>query len=84
MNVKELKEIIKNMNDNDLVILSNDSEGNYFSPLSHIDLCTYKAESTYNGEIGIRELTQELIKEGYCEDDILNDSINAIVLYPVN
>ena len=25
MNIKELKEIIKNMNDNDLVILSNDS-----------------------------------------------------------
>jgi hypothetical protein len=84
MNIKELKEIIKDMNDNDLVILSNDSEGNYFSLLCNIDLCIYKAESTYNGYIGLRELTPELIKEGYCEDDIIETGVDAIVLYPTN
>jgi len=84
MKVKELKELLAQFNDEDIVILSKDSEGNNFSPLSDIEECSYKAETTWYGEIGLRELTDEDIKNGYSEEDIFEDGENAIVLWPVN
>lgn len=84
MNVKELKEILNKTNDNDLVVMSKDAEGNGYSPLSAIEECIYEAECTWEGQIGLRRLTPELIKEGYCEEDLLEDGVNAIVLYPTN
>jgi hypothetical protein len=40
MTVKELKEILNNADDNDLVVLSRDGEGNSYSPLYDTQLCT--------------------------------------------
>ena len=84
MIVKELKEILNNADDNDLVVLSRDGEGNSYSPLYDTQLCTYADEESWEGQIGLRELTPELIKEGYTEEDLLEDGVNAIVLYPTN
>ena len=83
MLVKELKEILNNADDNDLVVLSHDEEGNSYSPLYSTELCSYDLNNSGENEVGIRELTPELIEEGYTEDDLIEDGVNAIVLYPV-
>lgn len=84
MMVKELKELLKEFNDNDIVIISKDSEGNRYSPLSDVAEASYEAETTWYREIGLRKLTEEDIKAGYTEEDVLENGVNAIVLYPVN
>jgi hypothetical protein len=84
MLVKELKEILNNADDNDLVVLSHDEDGGGgYSPLYSTELCSYDLNNSCENEIGIRELTPELIEEGYTEDDLIEDGVNAIVLYPV-
>jgi hypothetical protein len=84
MKVKELKELLTKYNDNDLVILAKDSEGNGFSHLDDIEDGKYKAETTWYGEVGLRNLTNDLIEAGYSEEDVLEDGENAIILWPVN
>ncbi|MCP4990834.1 MAG: hypothetical protein GY928_33775 [Colwellia sp.] len=86
MNVKELKELLESMNDADLVILSKDSEGNSFSPLDGHSKEVYAPDSSCSGDIYIRELTPELEKQGYGNDDVYHgdDGKNAIVLWPIN
>ena len=84
MNVKELKEILNEFDDNDLVVMSKDSEGNRYSPLFTTEEISYAADSTWSGEVGIRELTKEHIEIGYSEEDLVENGVNAIALYPVN
>jgi hypothetical protein len=84
MKVKELKQLLDNFNDDDLVVMSKDSEGNNYSPLCDIWEGSYKAESSWSGEVGLRELTKEDIEVGYSEEDILEDGENAIILCPIN
>lgn len=84
MTVKELRKLLINQNDNDLIVLSKDSEGNSFSPLSeHFCLCSYESTSTSSGEIWLRELTDELKKQGYSKEDLCDTGINALILYPL-
>jgi len=84
IDVKDLKEMLNGFNDNDIIVMSSDEEGNNYSPLSGIFEGSYQAESERSGEIGLRELKVEDIKNGYSEDDLFEDGINAIVLYPRN
>ena len=84
MKVKELKELLKNVDDNRLVVMSKDGEGNGFSPLADIDdTSNYEADSTWSGEVGIEKLTPELEKQGYGEEDV-NHGVPALVLWPTN
>jgi hypothetical protein len=84
MTVKELKELLNQFNDNDLIIMSKDSEGNRYSPLSSLEEISYEAESSWEGIVGIRELTNEYIEAGYSEEDLVENGVNAVALYPVN
>jgi hypothetical protein len=78
MNVKQLKEILNTFNDNDLVVMASDEEGNSYHKFSgDIWKCKYYEEYCY-----IRELTPQLIENGYSEDDLCEDGVNAICLYP--
>jgi len=79
MKVKELKELLNQCDDEDIVILAKDGEGNEFSPLE--ELCTGKYGS---GRVGLRGLNDELIEQGFSEEDVIEDGENAIILYPVN
>lgn len=49
--VGALKRILEHFDDNDLVILSKDGEGNGFSPLSEAEDNHYEAETTWMGEM---------------------------------
>ena len=85
MKVKELIELLKQEDPEKEVIMSKDGEGNNFSPFADFgNVDTYLADSTWSGEVGFSELTEELKKDGYEEEDILPDGVPALVLYPVN
>jgi len=86
MNVKELKIILRDLDENDEVILSKDSEGNNYSPLADYALNIYVPDSKWSGEVRIKELTPELIEIGFGTEDLYDgdDGISAIVLYPTN
>jgi len=85
MTVGKLKKLLEKVDDNRMVILQKDSEGNGYSPLSDIchDNVIYKPDSTWSGDIGLEKLTPALIKIGYSEDDVIKGR-KAVVLIPVN
>lgn len=84
--VKELKEILNNVEDDAIVVLSSDEEGNSFSPLDNsIGINNYEPNENYRGEIYPRELTEELIEKGWTEADLGEDKeklLKCITLYP--
>lgn len=83
--VKELIERLQSVDENLIVIIQKDSEGNGYSPLSSIDdECVYEADSTWSGEVGYAKLTLELEQQGYDENDLRPDGIPALILCPVN
>ncbi len=84
MTVKELIEELEKLDGERIVVLSKDGEGNGFSPLSDIDCSVYTSETTWCGEVHIEELTPELRKQGYTEDDVREDGQKAVVLWPTN
>jgi hypothetical protein len=84
MTVKELIKKLQKIEDQDrIVILQKDPEGNGFYPLSDID-----DNSVYdfdNETVHIEKLTPNLIEEGFSEEDLAPDDINtkkALVLFP--
>lgn len=84
MKVKELKDLLESVDDERIVIMAKDGEGNDYSPLALIDdESVYKANSTWSGEIGIETLTPELIAENFTEEDVI-DGEPAVVLWPIN
>lgn len=79
MNVKQLREYLKDFHDELPVILSKDGEGNGFSPLSSANRGMYTPESTYSGEWTDEEVI------GY--DDYTQPgpaAVYAVCLWPVN
>ena len=77
MNVKELKALLRNLDDDTLVVLSSDAEGNQYSKLVQVDLMQYDGES-----VGLNELTPEAKAQGYTEEDVMENGTHAVVLYP--
>lgn len=79
MKIKELIKLLEKEDQNRLVIISSDSEGNHFSHVSkNFGLNMYK-----DGEIGLEKLTIELELSGYSEEDLMLDGKPCIVFYPV-
>ena len=86
MKVKELIQLLKeNFDDEDEVVMSSDGEGNVFSLLNDAEAVVYVPTTETFGEAYLRELTTEMLKEGFTKDDLYDgdDGINAVVLYPV-
>jgi len=83
MTVKELIEQLSEMDPDRIVIVSKDSEGNGYSPLCDVATAVYIAETTWSGEIGLEELTEEDIQQGYDEEDV-KEGEPAVVLWPTN
>lgn len=76
MKAKELAEILLTDPERE-VVLSEDAEGNGFNVCHVVEKYKYS-----KGEIGFEELTEELKKEGYGEEDVMKDGIKAFVLWP--
>jgi len=85
MTIKELIKLLKKEDPNRLVIMSSDSEGNSFSPLSEVSTCAYRSDNSWSGEVGLEgPLSDELISEGYSQEDIMQDGEPALCLHPTN
>lgn len=85
MKVKQLIELLQDCNPEDLVVMSGDTEGNWHSPVSDVFAqLRYAADNSYSGGTGLRELTPELIEQGYSEEDVLEEGQDCIVLWPTN
>lgn len=84
MFVKDLREMLEDCNDEDIVIMSSDPEGNSYSPLDGIYHCGYVADNTYSGELALIELTENDIEQGYTEEDVREDAVPAVILRPTN
>ncbi len=78
MTVKKLIELLQSVEDQQrVVVMAADSEGNSFNLLETIDENSrYKDE-----EIGIDILTPALIKKGYSQEDVMRGGKKAIVLW---
>lgn len=81
MKVKDLIDTLKKSDPEALVVMSADSEGNGYLELRVVNFNSYNFDER-NAEIGLRELTPEYIKEGYTEEDLREDGIPAVVLWP--
>lgn len=73
MKVGDLKKYLAEIeNDDLLVVIQKDSEGNGYSPLCGLDSsCLYNADSTYSGEV-------------YQKDDDDAQGVPVLILYPIN
>ena len=72
--IKDMKLFLEAYDDNDLIVLSRDGEGNGFSPLHTISPQMYKDNDIYEIELS----------DGYTVDDLCNGEgcKTAIVLWP--
>ena len=84
MTVKQLIKELEKMDQDRIVVLSCDPEGNEYSKLHDIETGMYLPLGKYRGEIGLEELTPELIEVGYSEEDVISekDGVKAVVLWP--
>lgn len=62
--VKDLIEELKQCDPDAVVVQSSDGEGNSYSPFSDFWVGSYLAETTWSGEVGFLELTDELREQG--------------------
>ena len=72
MTVKQLIEALKKENQDALVVMSKDSEGNSFSPLHQAQDTTYKATRAWDGQIDDSKPSKK------------NGTVAAVVLWPTN
>ena len=81
MKVSEFIEKLLQEDQDDIVIMSKDSEGNYYSPVSDIEKYIYVPDNNWSGDVYIREL-----QNGYTDEDLYHgeNGVNAVVIYPTN
>ena len=87
MTVGELKAALAGHDDSTLVVLSEDSEGNGFSPLAEANEQAYIPDSTWSGDVRmIVPLTPQWEELGYGEEDMAipgeGGAVLAVVLWP--
>lgn len=76
MKVRELIEKLQTQDPEDVVLLSADPEGNSFGTVHDVEAGTFSGPD----EVGIRELTHELAKQGYSEEDV--KEAPCVILWP--
>lgn len=82
MNVKELRDILNSLPDDMLVVMSSDSEGNAYSPLSGHAVGKYMANSTWDGQYYDNLDYIDEIKEGYLDEE--DEVVDAVCIWPTN
>lgn len=71
---------LQEMNQDRLILLSSDSEGNSFRPLD--DFFWEGAYNPETGDIGLETLTDEDEIEGYTDEDVIKGGKPVLILYP--
>jgi len=76
--VNELITELQELDGDLLVVVSQDEEGNGFNELVDIGVNNrYK-----DRQVGLDHLTPELEKQRFCEEDVMEDGVPCIVLWP--
>jgi len=78
MNVKELIEILKDQDPDTEIVIQGDAEGNNYMILENYWNGGFNVD---NEEAGLMELTGQLKKEGYTEEDVVENGITALFLW---
>jgi hypothetical protein len=84
---KDFKKLAAEVGDDDIIVMSRDSEGNSFSPLAEASEGNYATDpgAPWYGEVHLRKLTPALIEQGYTEEDLgPEDAKPCICLWPTN
>jgi hypothetical protein len=81
LKVSELKEILNSLPDDTQIVMSSDSEGNSYSPLSGYCVGQYVPENTWSGTFYDETDFKSECEEGYCEPD---SAIVALCIWPTN
>ncbi len=81
MKVKELIEILNECNPESLVVLSRDEEGNGYEEARAVNSDEYNYDPEQQ-EIGLKKLTPELKKLGYSEEDLMEEGVEAVIIWP--
>lgn len=84
LTVAQLIKKLQEQDPNRTVIMARDAEGNDYSPLYTVYPAAYRPITTYNGYVGLEELTEEFEKHGWTEEDVVTDGEPALILVPVN
>ena len=86
MTVSELLAILRDVDGDRIVVIGKDAGGNNYSPLENVDTGAYRAETTWSGRFGFEAsgLTEEARRQGYGEEDVIEDGKPGICLWPVN
>jgi hypothetical protein len=79
MKVRELIEELSKMDGGAIVVLSKDTEGNGYSPLSSIVPGEYQEQSSWSGEFFELDTIGD---DNYFQPD--EDSVEAVCLWPTN
>jgi hypothetical protein len=86
--VKDLIAILSELNPDDIIVMSKDSEGNSYSPLTDCDpYGVYIPSTRYSGEILIRpELKEQVDLSDFDDEDFAEEGqgLNCVVLWPTN
>jgi len=80
MTVKELKSLLQGCDDDRMVVLSIDSEGNGFNELRTVEGDMMFDE--INREVGLETLTEADIEQGFTEVDVFKEGKRAVILWP--
>lgn len=83
MTVRELIEKLSTVDQDRIVVMASDAEGNSYSPLADLWAGSYLAESTWSGSVGLESLTDADRERGYTDEDVVSGS-PAIILSPTN
>lgn len=86
MQVRDLIKALEKLDQDALLVVSCDGEGNNYSPLcDDFGISRYKADTTYSGElVSLSDFNDD---PDYYDNDLeeyLRGSVPAIVLYPIN
>lgn len=86
MKVRELIEVLQQMDPERVVVLQKDGEGNGYSPCDGVDdNAAYSPDSTWSGSVRRQKLSAADCKAGFTKEDLAPKGAQpCVVLWPVN
>jgi hypothetical protein len=84
MTVAQLRTKLAALPDDMPIVMSNDGEGNDYSPLSETEEGMYLPESTWSGDLYMTPEQVAARTDASEEDEAPDGSVRVLVLWPVN
>lgn len=82
MKVSELREMIKNWDDDLDILISSDEEGNGFADFADVTVGMGYINDCGDIEIHYLELTPEMEEGGYTDEDVRTNAKPCIIFWP--